>query len=85
MVREAATNLSRIKQKMEALRPQSLSDTTKDLLLQKQAEIIRQTSEKAENIKAVEVDIYAPEAKERKWFSDGICVTEQKPQRDGSS
>ncbi len=70
---------------MEALRPQSLSDITKDLLLQKQAEIISQTGKKAENIKAVEVDIYAAEAKERKWFGDGICVNEQKPQRDGEA
>ena len=33
-----ATNLSRIEQKIEELRPQILSDITKDLLLQKQAE-----------------------------------------------
>lgn len=37
-VGEEANNLSRIEQKIEELRPQILSDITKDLLLQKQAE-----------------------------------------------
>jgi len=37
-VGEAANNLSRIERKIEELRPQILSDITKDLLLQKQAE-----------------------------------------------
>ena len=54
-------------------------------LVAKQAEIISQTSEKAENIKAVEVDIYDAEAKEIMWFGDGICVSEQKAKRDGKA
>lgn len=36
-VGEEANNLSRIEQKIEELRPQILSDITKDLLLQEQA------------------------------------------------
>ena len=51
-------------------------------LVAKQAEIINQTREKGEKIKAVEVDLYDGQRKEIKWFGDGICVAEQKAKRD---
>lgn len=52
-------------------------------LVAEQAEIIVENRQKAEQIKAVEVDLYAEQAKEIMWFGDGICVSEQKAERDG--
>lgn len=54
-------------------------------LVAEQSEIIRQTSEKGGKIKAVEVAIYDAEAREIRWFGDGICVSEQKAKRDSEA
>jgi hypothetical protein len=54
-------------------------------LVREQAELISREQEKAEKIKAVEVDLYDGEAQEILWFGDGICVSEQKAKRDGEA
>jgi len=51
-------------------------------LVEEQVETISRSTEKGLEIKAVEVDIYDPEAEERVWLGDGICVNEQKAVRD---
>jgi hypothetical protein len=60
---------------------QMVQDKAEELVDQ-QRQVIEQNTEQAEEVKAVEVNIYDGQAKEVIWLADGICVSEQKAKRD---
>ena len=47
-----------------------------------QEELISESRQESHQVKAIEVDIYDAQSEEVMWFSDGVCVSEQKSVRD---
>ncbi len=68
--------------KLSDQRVHKLVQEQADELTQEQALLIMEGLSQGQEVQAVAVDIYSPEAEEVVWFSDGVCVSEQKSQRN---